>query len=201
MALVTVLLFGCAQKHPVSIGSGIQPAPVTTPKAQARVAVSFREPMRSYRHHVDAVQLRTKFHSYDFEIGPALCKALLQSVTAAYTTAAEVSKLPARGDYAVVIVFTLRKSQIDVSFEDRLTPSARALSVFGITVELFDGTTMAPLRSAPLNARAFLIRALREVSSRDGEKVFAAAIEESIQQLADNTVALLVQWAEEPLQQ
>lgn len=197
VALVTAVLLGCVQKHPVSISSQIQPAPVAT-KVQARVAVSFTEPMRSYRYHVDAIQLRNDFHSYDFAIGPALCKALLRSVSAVYT-AAEVSKPVPPGEYAFVIVFSLPKSQIDVSFEERLSPSARALSALGVTVELFDAKTMVPLHSSALNGRAFLIRALGKVSSREAEKVFAAAIEASIQQLADNAVTLLAQWAAEPL--
>ncbi len=95
--------------------------------------------------------------------------------------------------------FSLQKSQIDVSFEEKLTPSARAYSLFTVSVDVVNGKTMVPLHSSTLNGRAFLIRALGKVSSGEAEKVFAAAIEASIQQLADNATALLAQWAEEPL--
>ncbi|OLB60206.1 MAG: hypothetical protein AUH96_13515 [Nitrospirae bacterium 13_2_20CM_2_61_4] len=98
-----------------------------------------------------------------------------------------------------MIVFSLQKSQIDVSFEEKLTPSARAYSLFTVSVDVVNGKTMVPLHSSTLNGRAFLIRALGKVSSGEAEKVFAAAIEASIQQLADNATALLAQWAEEPL--
>ena len=200
MVFVIALLLGCAQKHSVPLSSGIPPSAAAKTKVQApRVAVSFKEPMRSYRHHVDAIRLMNEFHSYDFEIGPSLCNALLRSVNAAYSSVAEISQTASPGKHVLVIVFSLQKSQIDVSFEDRLTPSARAYSLFTVSVDVFNGKTMVPLHSSTLNGRAFLIRALGKVSSGEAEKVFAAAIESSIQQLADNATALLAQWAEEPL--
>src|SRR6266705_3610272 len=100
VALTAALLLGCSEKHPISINSGIQPAPAAT-KVSATVAVSFTEPITSYRHHVDAIRLRSQFHSYDFEIGPSLRKALFRSVAAAYAAPTEVSKPPSLGDYAV----------------------------------------------------------------------------------------------------
>jgi len=199
MVLVTALLLGCTQKHPVSIGSDVPPPPVAKTNVQASVAVSFKKPMRSYRQHVDAIRLLNDFHSYDFEIGPTLCNALLRSVDNAYSSVAEISQPASPGDYALVIVFSLQKSQIDVSFEERLAPSARAYSLFAVSVEVFNGKTMVPLHSSTVNGRAFLIRALGKVSSPEAEKVFAAAIESSIQQLAGNAAALLAQWADEPL--
>src|SRR5438270_7203481 len=126
MVFVIALLFGCAQKHAVPVSSGIPPVAVAKTNVQARVGVSFKEPMRSYRHHVDAIQLMNEFHSYDFEIGPALCDALLRSVNAAYSSVAEISPPASPGNHVLVIVFSLQKSQIDVSFEEKLTPSARA---------------------------------------------------------------------------
>ena len=198
MVFVTALLLGCTQKHPVSLSSDIPPPPVAKTNVQARVAVFFKESMRSYRHHVDAIRLLNDFHSYDFEIGPTLCNALLRSVNNAYSSVAEISRPASPGDYPLVIVFSLQKSQIDVSFEERLTPSARAYSLFAVSVDVFNGKTMVPLHNSTLNGRAFLIRALGKVSSREAEKVFAAAIESSIQQLASNAVALFAQWAEEP---
>ena len=198
IVFVTALLLGCTQKHPVSLSPGTPPPPMSKTNVQARVAVFFKGPMRSYRHHVDAIRLMNDFHSYDFEIGPTLCNALLRSVEAAYSSVAEISRPASPGDYALVIAFSLQKSQIDVSFEERLTPSARAYSLFAVSVEMFNGKTMVPLHSSTLNGRAFLIRALGKVSSREAEKVFAAAIESSIQQLASNAAALLAQWAEEP---
>ena len=202
MVLITALLLGCAQKHSVPLSSGIPPSAAAKTKVQApRVAVSFKEPMRSYRHHVDAIRLMNEFHSYDFEIGPSLCNALLRSVNAAYSSVAEISQTASPGKHVLVIVFSLQKSQIDVSFEEKLTPSARAYSLFAVSVDVFNGKTMVPLHSSTLNGRAFLIRALGKVSSGEAEKVFAAAIESSIQQLADNATALLAQWAEEPLPQ
>jgi hypothetical protein len=198
MVLVTALLLGCTQKHPVSLSSDIPPPPVAKTNVQARVAVFFKEPMRSYRHHVDAIRLLNDFHSYDFKIGPTLCNALLRSVNNAYSSVAEISRPASPGDYPLVIVFSLQKSQIDVSFEERLTPSARAYSLFVVSVDVFNGKTMVPFHSSTVNGRAFLIRALGKVSSQEAEKVFAAAIESSIQQLAGNAVALLAQWAEEP---
>ena len=200
MVLITALLLGCAQKHSVPLSSGIPPSAAAKTKVQApRVAVSFKEPMRSYRHHVDAIRLMNEFHSYDFEIGPSLCNALLRSVNAAYSSVAEISQTASPGKHVLVIVFSLQKSQIDVSFEEKLTPSARAYSLFTVSVDVVNGKTMVPLHSSTLNGRAFLIRALGKVSSGEAEKVFAAAIEASIQQLADNATALLAQWAEEPL--
>ena len=200
MVFVIALLLGCAQKHSVPLSSGIPPSAAAKTKVQApRVAVSFKEPMRSYRHHVDAIRLMNEFHSYDFEIGPSLCNALLRSVNAAYSSVAEISQTASPGKHVLVIVFSLQKSQIDVSFEEKLTPSARAYSLFAVSVDVFNGQTMIPLHSSTLNGRAFLIRALGKVSSGEAEKVFAAAIEASIQQLADNATALLAQWAEEPL--
>ena len=200
MVLITALLLGCAQKHSVPLSSGIPPSAAAKTKVQApRVAVSFKEPMRSYRHHVDAIRLMNEFHIYDFEIGPSLCNALLRSVNAAYSSVAEISQTASPGKHVLVIVFSLQKSQIDVSFEEKLTPSARAYSLFTVSVDVVNGKTMVPLHSSTLNGRAFLIRALGKVSSGEAEKVFAAAIEASIQQLADNATALLAQWAEEPL--
>jgi len=199
-AVVFALLIGCAVTHPVthpvSISSEIAPALMPTKKVPASVAVSCTEPLRSYRYHIDAIQIRKNFHSYDFAIGSALCKALLRSVGAAYTAPAQVSKA-APGAYEAVITFALHKSQIEISFEETLKPSARALSVFAVTVELFDGRTIRRLHSSVVDGRAFLIRALDDVSSREAEKVFAAAIEMSIQQLSDNTALLLTQWAAE----
>jgi len=202
MVLITALLLGCAQKHSVPLSSGIPPSAAAKTKVQApRVAVSFKEPMRSYRHHVDAIRLMNEFHSYDFEIGPSLCNALLRSVNAAYSSVAEISQTASPGNHVLVIVFSLQKSQIYVSCEEKLTPSARAYSLFTVSVDVVNGKTMVPLHSSTLNGRAFLIRALGKVSSGEAEKVFAAAIESSIQQLADNATALLAQWAEEPLPQ
>ena len=195
-AVVFALLIGCTVTHPVSISSEIAPALMPTKKVPASVAVSCTEPLRSYRYHIDAIQIRKSFHSYDFAIGSALCKALLRSVGAAYTAPAQVSKA-APGAYEAVITFALHKSQIEISFEETLKPSARALSVFAVTVELFDGRTIRRLHSSVVDGRAFLIRALDDVSSREAEKVFAAAIEMSIQQLSDNTALLLTQWAAE----
>jgi hypothetical protein len=199
LVFVTALLLGCTEKHSVSLSSGIPPPAAAKTNVQARVGVFFKEPMRSYRHHVDAIRLMNDFHSYDFEIGPTLCNALLRSVATAYSSVAEISRPASPGDYALVIVFSLQKSQIDVSFEERLTPSARAYSLFAVSVDVFNGKTMVPFHSSTLNGRAFLIRALGKVSSREAEKVFASTIESSIQQLADNAAALLAQWAEEPL--
>jgi len=200
MVLITALLLGCAQKHSVPLSSSVPPSAAAKNNVQVpRVAVSFKEPMRSYRHHVDAIRLMNEFHSYDFEIGPSLCNALLRSVNAAYSSVAEISQTASPGKHVLVIVFSLQKSQIDVSFEEKLTPSARAYSLFTVSVDVVNGKTMVPLHSSTLNGRAFLIRALGKVSSGEAEKVFAAAIESSIQQLADNATALLAQWAEEPL--
>ena len=201
IVFVTTLLLGCAQKHSVPLSSGIPPPAAAKTNVQARVVVSFKEPMRSYRYHVDAIRLMNEFHSYDFEIGPILCNALLRSVNAAYSSVAEISQPASPGKHVLVIVFSLQKSQIDVSFEEKLTPSARAYSLFTVSVDVFNGKTMVPLHSSVLNGRAFLIRALGKVSSGEAEKVFADAIESSIQQLADNATALLAQWAAEPLPQ
>jgi hypothetical protein len=200
-AVVFALLIGCAVTppaitHPVSISSEIAPVLIPTKKVPARVAVSCIEPLRSYRYHVDAIQVRKSRHSYDFAIGSALCKALLRSVGTAYTAPALVSKA-APGAYETVITFALHKSQIEISFEDTLKLSARALSVFAVSVELFDGRTMRLLHSSVVDGKAFLIRAIDQVSSREAEKVFAAAIEMSIQQLSDDTALLLAKWAAE----
>src|SRR5207253_4932868 len=92
MVLVIALFLGCTQKHPVSLSSNNPPLPVAKTNVQASVAVSFKKPMRSYRHHVDAIRLLNDFHSYDFEIGPALCNALLRSVDNAYSSVAEISQ-------------------------------------------------------------------------------------------------------------
>src|SRR5207253_11325392 len=101
--------------------------------------------------------------------------------------------------YAPLIVYTSQKSQIEFAFEERLTPSAGAYNLITVSVEVFNGKTMFPLHSSTVNGRAFLIRALGKVASPEAEKVFAAAIESSIQQLAGNAAALLAQWADEPL--
>jgi hypothetical protein len=197
IVVAAAFLVGCAQKHAVTINSGIVPAPVASPRLSGGVAVLCADTLRSYRHHVDSVQVRSEFHSYDFEIGAALCNALVRSVGSVYATPVRVAKRPSPDRYPVVIVFSLKQSQIEVSFEERLTPSARALSTFAVTMALSSGRTMAPIRSSAVIGRAFLIRALGNVSSREAEKVFAAAIEASIQQLADNAAALLTQWATE----
>jgi len=194
--VLIALLVGCAEKHVVSLNASIRPAASATKKLSASVAVVCPDSTKSYRKHVQAITLNGHLHSYDFEIGPALCKALLRSVGAVYLRPVEIPKMPPAGKHAAVVVFSIQHGQIDVAFEDNpFKASARASSALAVAVELFEGKTLTFLHSSTLNGKAFLIRPLEKVSSPEAQKVFAAAIEASIQQLSDNAVTLLEQWA------
>ena len=97
-----------------------------------------------------------------------------------------------------MIVFSLQKSQIDVSFEERndaFRSRLQPLCRFCRRVQWQDHGSSPQLHT---KRTSISHPRLGKVSSREAEKVFAAAIESSIQQLAGNAVALLAQWAEEP---
>jgi hypothetical protein len=196
--VVLCLAVGCAEKHRVQVNPEVRPAPQSIPKLSGDVAVVFTEGTKTSRYQARPITLNGSFHSYDFEIGQPLSKALMRSVNAAYHRVVEVPRLPRAGQYSHVIVFSLKKTQIDVSFEDNaFKPSARALSDLAVKVELLDGTKMTSVHEATASGKAFLIRALDQVSSRDAEQVFASAIQSSIRQLSDNAIELLTQWVSE----
>jgi hypothetical protein len=189
---------GCGEKHVVQVNPDVRQADPAMPKLAGDVAVVFPEGTKTSRYQARPISLNGTFHSYDFEIGAPLCKALMRSVNAVYHRAVEVPRLPRAGQYAHVIVFSLKKTQIDVSFEDNaFKPSARALSTLAVKVELLSGSKMTPVHEATASGKSFLIRALNQVTSREAEQVFASAIEASIRQLSDNAIEILTQWSSE----
>jgi hypothetical protein len=189
---------GCAEKHTVQVDPDMrQPAP-SMPKLSGDVAVVFADGTKTSRYKARPISLNGTFHSYDFEIGEPLCRALMRSVNAAYHRAVEVPRLPRAGQYAHVIVFSLKKTQIDVSFEDNaFKPSARALSTLAVQLELLNGTKMTSVHQGTASGKSFLIRALNQVTSLEAERVFASAIQASIRQLSDNAIEMLTQWSTE----
>ena len=192
------LLVGCAERHVVPIQPAIQNTAPPAYKLPGNVAVVFAHGTKAYRYSGKPISLKGHLHKYDFDVGLPLCTALLRSVNSAYQRAVETASMPRAGQYPYVVVFSLQKSQIDLSFEESLfKPSARASSTLAVSVDLLNGKTMTSLHSSTANGRSFLIRPLGEASSREAEQVFAAAIEASIQQLSDNAGAVLAQWAAE----
>lgn len=198
--LLPFLLGACAVRHSVMLNPSVKAPATSSSKLPVTVAVVFPESMKSYRKEAPSIWLNGELHNYEFSLGRSLCQTLFRSISALYENSVEKSRVPAPGEREFILVFSLTHTQIDVSVEEgRFKPAARAYSLVTVSVELFNGKTLALLRSFKVSGRGFLIRPLDVVSSREAEKVFTQAIETSLQDVADRVADLLAGGTDKPM--
>lgn len=158
-------------------------------KIPKNVAVIFSSEMPTYVDSVRPSSYLGSAHTYNFELGKALCSALHRSVETVYENATLTKSIQPQDKYDRIIKFSLADSNIDVYFQEGfLTPTARASFSISVTIEAYDGSGKI-LRKTTVNGNGF---SSKNADAFSANKVFAAAAESAIQQVADNVANLLI---------
>jgi len=172
--LVLAALGLCACVRTVELSSAIEPARSGVGRSTEAAGVVCTPGLLSYREKADF---------YAFELGEPLCSALLRSVEASYRSAQRADK-PYKGQFGRVIQFYLHRSALDVrSLPDG---SVRVSYSVGVAVETC-GRDLQPRARKLVTGNAVVTR--RDANPSD---VVKEAAEAALQQVADDTLRLLV---------
>jgi hypothetical protein len=195
--LIIILLFLiCACTHHVVLSPAITPNAFVSEKFPHSAAIVFLNELKDYIQHAKPSSYSGSAHTYVFEIGESLCSALTRSVEAAYQNALEPKTNPAKGEYDRIIKFSLQNSDMDVYFDNGfLSRTGRAKYSISIVIEAYDGRNLDLIKKSVVNGNGF---STRETNAFSASKKFAIAVENGIQQIADNVANLLISGYAEP---
>jgi len=174
-ALLTGSISLTACVKTVELRSSIEPAPTGAGRSSESAGVVCTPGLLSYRE---------KSGFYAFELGEPLCGALVRSVEASYRSAQRADK-PYKGQYGRVIQFYLHRSALDVR---RMPDGAVRVSYsVGVAVETCGGRDLQPRARKLVTGNAVITR--KDASKAE---VVKEAAEAAVQQVADDTLRLLV---------
>ena len=183
----TMFILGCA--HQVTLRTTIQPNALIAKKLPKTVAVIFSGEMPTYVESVKPSSFAGSAHTYNFELGKALCPALFRSVETVYDKVILSKSIQPQDQYDGIIKFSLANSNMDVYFQEGfLSSTAKANCSISVTIEAYDNSGKL-LRKTTVNGSGFSSKGTDVFSAN---KSFAAAAETAIQQIADNVANLLI---------
>ena len=183
----TMFILGCA--HQVTLRTTIQPNALIAKKLPKTVVVIFSGEMPTYVESVKPSSFAGSAHTYNFELGKALCPALFRSVETVYDKVILSKSIQPQDQYDGIIKFSLANSNMDVYFQEGFLSSiAKANCSISVTIEAYDNSGKL-LRKTTVNGSGFSSKGTDVFSAN---KSFAAAAETAIQQIADNVANLLI---------
>ena len=171
--VISLTLAACVKT--VELRSTIEPARTDAGKSSEAAGVVCTPGLLGYRE---------KSGGFAFELGEPLCGALVRSVQASYRSAQRAEK-PYKGEFGRVIQLYLHRSALDVR---RMPDGAvRASYSVGVAVETCSGRDLQPRARKLVTGNAVITR--KDTRAAD---VVKEAAEAAVQQVADDTLRLLV---------
>jgi len=191
LPLGAILWCGCFH-HIESIPPDITPTVQGEVKPIPKTALYFSPQLVQYEVRTSPATSQGSRHKYYYHLGPALERALTESVKRAYKEVSVVEVLPRPGRFDRIISFQLEKADVQVEFiPGYLRQQAKAKATIAVILEIIDGTSLKTLRQMIVAGRG---SSLKDASGfvPYASMQFTEAMEKATQQLAEITTNLLI---------